>query len=212
MSETFEPPVEMVGGQEYLRDAKGCLVPRELVRPEDLLQDEIVRRLIARAEAMSDQIAAFRAQCFEEVSILNALLLDKYGAKGRGTKGNQTLTTVDGLKRLQVQVSDLVTFGPELQVAKELIDECLAEWTADSRAELRAIVDYAFQVDKEGQINRGRLLGLRRMEVADDRWQRGMKAIADSIRVTGSKQYVRFHDRPSHLAGWRHVSLDSASA
>ena len=210
--QVLPPGAELVNGKVWMRNAKGGLDPLELVRPQDLLQDEIVRRLLARAEALSDQISEFRSQCFEEVAIFNELLAEQYGAKTRGVKGNQTLTTIDTTQRLQIQVSDIFTFGPELAAAKLLIDECLSEWTADSRAELRAIVDYAFQVDKEGQINRGRLLGLKLMAVADERWVRAMKAIADSMRVTGSKQYCRFHRRLNHLVGWTPVSLDAANA
>lgn len=202
----------MVSGKVYLRNAKGGLTPIEMVRAQDLLQDDVVRELFAEAEQLAATIAAFKAKCFEHVETFNALLADKYGAKAGGAKGNMTLATFDGLKRMQIQVADQQTFGPELQQAKALVDECLTEWAADSRAELRALVDFAFQVDKEGQINRGRLFGLLRLEIADERWTRGMQAIRDSIKVTGSKSYIRFHDRPTFTAGWRHVSLDAATA
>jgi hypothetical protein len=205
-------PVKEIDGKRYVLNAAGGWTPEESVKEQHVLEDQIVRGLIAEALELSARLSAFRARCFEEVVILNALLADQYGAKGRGAKGNQTLATYDGLARLQVQVADLITFGPELQTAKALIDECLNEWVAGSPVQLQAVVDYAFQVDKEGQINKGRLLGLRRMKVDDPRWARAMEAIADSIRVTGSKQYVRFHRRVTHLAGWSHVSLDLATA
>jgi hypothetical protein len=207
-----EIPVRIIDGTRHVLKADGSWFPESQVKAQELLEDALVRGLIAEASELSERLAAFRARCFEEVAIHNALLADKYGAKGRGVKGNQTLATFDALMRLQIQVSDLVSFGPELQTAKLLIDECLSEWVADSCAELRAIVDFAFQMDKEGQINRGRLLSLRRMNVEDPRWVRGMEAIADSIRITGSKQYVRFHRRRTHLAAWTHLSLDSATA
>ena len=41
---------------------------------------------------------------------------------------------------VQLQVADLLEFGPELPAAKLLIDECLAQWSADSGAELRALL------------------------------------------------------------------------
>lgn len=45
-----------------------------------------------------------------------------------------------------------------------------------------------------------------------ERWARAMEAIKDSIRVIGSKTYVRFYDRPTPDAAWRAISLDLASA
>ncbi|MBD3838136.1 DUF3164 family protein, partial [Brevundimonas sp.] len=96
--------------------------------------------------------------------------------------------------------------------AKKLVDECLVEWSTDSRPELQAIVQRAFNTDKEGLVNRAELFGLLRLEIADDRWQRAMKAIKESIRVEGTKEYVRFYRRPHARAAWSPVTIDVASA
>ncbi|SKA56533.1 Protein of unknown function [Enterovibrio nigricans DSM 22720] len=50
-------------------------------------------------------------------------------------------------------------------------------------------------MDKEGNLNTGRILSLRRIEIKDDRWNEAMKAIADSIMVSSTKPYVRFAQR-----------------
>lgn len=208
----LRPGAEIVHGKVYLRDARGSLVPEELIKPQHLLEDEVVRELLAEADALAEQISSFKRRCFERIGIFSALLADQYGSRVGGAKGNKTLASFDGLLRVQVQIADITDFGPELQVAKSLFDECLEEWSADTKAELRAIVTDAFQVNKEGQINRGRLFGLLRTESKDERWIRAQAAIRDSIRVSGSTEYVRFHRRPTHNANWSHVSLDIATA
>lgn len=200
-----------VGGEPYLRDARGSLVPIAAVKAADLLMDETVRGVLAGARDVSAQIAAFKAATFERVSALQALIAQDYGAQLGGKKGNITLTSFDGCMKVQVQVADLLEFGPELQAAKTLIDACLTEWASGSAAELRALVNRVFQVDKQGQINRAELFMLLRVEIQDDRWKRAMDAIRDSIRVIGSRTYVRFYDRPASDAAWRAVSLDLAS-
>ncbi len=48
--------------------------------------------------------------------------------------------------------------------------------------------------------------------IDDQRWQRAMDAINDSIRVTGSKIYVRFYRRPDPTATWEQVTIDLAAA
>lgn len=209
---TLPPGQEELGGQVYMRDAKGSLVPLELVKPQHRVQDEAVRRLFDQAHALAAQIAAFKASAFGDVDALLALLDERYGAKVGGAKGNVTLFSFDGLQRIQVQVADLVKFGPELQAARALIDECFAEWIEGARAELRAIVLDAFKPDKEGQLRAGALLGLRRYDIDDERWQRAMTAIADSTVVIGSKRYVRFSYRATPKAPWANVSLDIATA
>lgn len=201
-----------VGGTPYLQDAKGSLVPLASVKATDLLMDESVRKIMGYARDLSAQIARFKGHTFEDVNALQALFLQEYGASVGGKKGNLTLTSFDGCQKVQVQVADLIEFGPELQAAKVLIDACLSEWSADSRVELRSLVNRVFQVDKEGQINRAELFMLMRVSIEDERWVRAMDAIRDSIRVIGSRQYVRFYDRTGPDAPWRAVTIDLAAA
>jgi hypothetical protein len=201
-----------VAGKPYLSDAKGNLVPLESVKAADLLMDETVRKIMVYARDLSSQIARFKGHTFEDVNGLQALIAQDYGASIGGRKGNITLTSFDGCLKVQVQVADLIEFGPELQVSKRLIDECLSEWSAESRSELRALVNRVFQVDKEGQINRAELFMLLRVEIADERWKRAMDAIRDSIRVIGSRTYVRFYERDAADAPWRAITIDLAAA
>lgn len=201
-----------VGGERFMRDAKGRLVPLDLVRDADKLQDQMVRKIIGYALALSDQIRRFKGHTFDDVGAYMDLAAEKYGVKHGGAKGNVTFTTVDGLFKVQVQVSDRLTFGPELQVAKALIDECIAEWAEGSRAEIRALVEHAFRTDKEGLVNREAIFALRRVEIDDERWRQAMAAITDSIRVEGSKTYVRFYRRSSPQDRWQPITIDLAAA
>lgn len=206
------PAAIEVAGTPYLRDAKGSLVPLAAVKPVDLLMDETVREILADARELSALVAAFKVRTFERVGAFKALLAQEYGTTVGGKKGNITLLTFDGRERAQVQVADLLEFGPELQAAKVLIDECLMGWAGGSPVELQAVVNGVFQVDKEGQINRAELFRLLRLDFEDVRWLRAMEAIKDSIRVIGSRTYVRFYDRPAHDAPWHPVTIDLASA
>ncbi|WP_242148901.1 DUF3164 family protein [Sphingomonas sp. BAUL-RG-20F-R05-02] len=212
MSGASHPAAIDVGGQPYLRDAKGALVPIAAIKPADLLMDELVRRLLGDAVDLSEMLTTFKREVFEQVSAHQALIAQEFGAKIGGTKGNITLTTFDGTQRVLVQVADQVEFGPEIQAAKSLIDECLSEWAATGGVELRALVNRVFQVDQQGTINRAEVFMLLRVAIEDERWQRAMEAIRESMRVIGSKTYVRFHRRDAGDAGWRAVTLDMASA
>jgi len=203
---------EMVNGKPYWRDAKGALVPEELVKPGDKLIDEQVRKIMGHARELNAQIARFKQHTLDDVAALMDLLLQDYGTKIGGTKGNVSLTSHDGTLQVRLQIQERLTFGPELQAAKELVDEYLAELTADSGPELRGIVQHAFRTDQAGLINRAELFRLLRLEVADDRWQRAMKAIKDSIRVEGTKEQVRFYERATSRDRWGAVTIDVADA
>lgn len=204
--------VQDVGGRPMMADAQGRLVPVALVKPVDKLMDETVRKIVAFALDLEAQIARFRGHCFEDVADFQALIAQEYEASVGGRRGNVTLTSFDGLQKVQIQVADLLAFGPELQAAKRLVDDCLTDWSAGAGDELRSIVTRAFQVDKEGRVNRAEIFMLLRVQIEDSRWIRAMDAVRDSIRVLGSKTYIRFYRRESVDQGWSPISIDLASA
>ncbi len=213
----FEPaPIPtgrvLIDGVEHMRDAKGALVPTSVVKPMDALIDETVRKVMGYAVALSDQLGRFKQHTFDDIGALDALMVQEYGAPSGGAKGNKTLTSYDGLYKVQVQVADRIAFGPELQIAKTLLDACLNEWASDARPELRAIVTRAFNTDREGQINRAEIFTLLRLEIEDARWQNAMRAIRDAIRIEGTQTYVRAYRRPRADAPWEPVSIDLAKA
>ncbi|MBC7168704.1 DUF3164 family protein [Phenylobacterium sp.] len=203
--------VKMPDG-EYMRDAKGALMPIKLIREQDLLEDQLVRRMIGFAHDLSEEISRFKAHCNADVGTFLQLIEEKYGAKKGGAKGNVTFTSYDGCLKVQVQVAERITFGAGLQVAKALIDECIAEWSGGARPELKALVNEAFRADSEGQVSREAVFRLMRMDITDPRWTKAMEALKDSIRTVGSKSYVRFYRREDPEAKWEAVTVDMAAA
>lgn len=215
---TLYPPIEIPSGRvdmngvEFIGTSDGGLIPVSAVKPQYLLEDDLVRQEIGHAWALSEQLSRFLEHFAENLMAYEQLVGEKYGAKVGGKKGNKTLMTYDGLFKVQVQVADNVVFGPELQIAKSLVDECLTDWTSGSGDELKAVIQRAFNTDKEGQINRAALYSLLRLEIADPRWQNAMQAIRDAMRIVGSKSYVRFYHRQTTDAAWQAITIDLAKA
>lgn len=205
--------VELVNDEPHMRDAKGRLTPLSLVKPQDQLRDHMIRKCLAYATDLSAQIARFRSHCFDDINSFIDLLKQEYGVTATGgSKGNMTFTSYDGCLKIQVAIADQIAFGEELQIAKQLIDECIVDWSGGARDEIRALVDHAFEPQKEGKVNREALFRLRSLRIEDERWKRAVDAINDAIRIVGSKQYIRFYTRPSPNHGWRHIPIDLASA
>lgn len=197
-------------GRQYMMDDREALVPLEAIKPQHKLEDEIVRKVFGYAVDLSAQISRFFAHTMSDLDSHDGLLAQEYGVTRRGTKGNRTYTSFDGLMRIQVQVAERIEFGPELQQAKALIDACLTDWSDGAQAELQAFVTRAFDVDKEGQVRPAELFRLRRFNSQDPRWQDAMRAIADAVRPRGTKQYVRFYRRDNPQAAWQPVTIDLA--
>lgn len=202
-----------VNGKEYMKDAKGRLTPLELVKPTELLEDQLVKKVLNFADDLNAQIARFLGHTFDDVGAFLDLLSEKYNVQMKeGSKGNMTFNSYDGCQRIQIAVSDTLTFGPELQIAKQLVDECISEWADNSCAEIRALIEHAFRPDKEGRVNREAIFSLRKINIDDPRWMQAVQAINDSIRIQGSKTYIRFYRRNSPTESWKNVTIDIASA
>lgn len=202
----------LIDGVEHIIGGDGAKIPVAVVKPQHILEDDLVRQEVGYALALSEQLSRFLGHFFENLSAYEALVAERYGATVGGAKGNKTLMTYDGLFKMTVQIADNVVFGPELQIAKTLVDECLTDWSQSSNPELKAVITRAFNTDKEGQINRAALYSLLRLEIADERWQQAMRAIRDSMRVIGSKSYVRFYRRETADAAWKAITIDLAKA
>jgi hypothetical protein len=180
---------------QYMTDSQGRLVPAELVPEIDKLRDQTVRRIADEAMKMKEVLAEFKQRIRDDITTFVELSAAQYGKTWGGQKGNITLTSYDGHYRLVVAIADAITFDERLQVAKEIIGECLNRWSSGAKPEIRMLVNDAFQVDKTGKISTTRVLGLRRLDITDPAWQKAMKAISDSIQVSTTKQYLRFYER-----------------
>jgi hypothetical protein len=194
----------------YMQDAQDRLVPVGSIKDVDKARDSLVREIAGRALALREAMKGFRDDVMGDVAAFVQLSAEQYGAKVGGDKGNLTLTSYDGAFKIQRQVSETLVFDERLQAAKTLIDECITEWTEGSRDEIRALINDAFQVDKEGRINTGRVLSLRRLKIEDGRWHSAMQAVSDSLQVAGSKAYIRVYARRGD-GKYEPIALDLAA-
>jgi hypothetical protein len=163
----------------------------------------VVSEIVSKALAMRDTLAQFKVEIREELTSYLSLSAERYG----GRKGNVTLTSYDGSLRLVLSGNEHIAFDERLQVAKDIIDECITCWSEGSRDEIRALVADAFYVDKTGRINTHRILGLRRLAIQDPQWQQAMEAISDSVQVSGNKEYLRIYTR-DEAGEYQQVALD----
>lgn len=192
----------------FMEDAKGRLVPIEMIKPVDLQRNELVLEIVAKAQKVSDTLAQFKKEVFDDIQAFAELSAERYEAKVGGQKGNLTLTSFDGRYKVMRAISDTLTFDEGLQASKSLIDECVHEWTEGARSEIRALINDAFNVDQKGKISTGRILSLRRLDITDEKWQRAMKALSDSVTVQCSKSYVRVYERVGNTSEYRSIPLD----
>lgn len=202
---TLKTPLE-----GYWIDAKGVMTPEQLVKDIDKARDTIVGEVVNRAIEVNRLLAEFKLQAFADIAAFVDLSANEYGVSLGGNKGNVTLYTFDGQYKIQRAMQDRIAFDERLQAAKSLIDECLSEWTEGAKPEIHAIINRAFQTEKEGEVNTGSVLALRRLDIADERWKRAMIAIGEAVQVVGSRSYIRVYKRVGDTSQYEPISLDIA--
>lgn len=195
----------------YMTDAAGRLVPVSKIKPIDLLRDQTVTTLIKQAQQISADLARFKAAAFTDIAAMLVTSAEQYDVKLGGEKGNVTLYSFDGRFKVVRQVQENIKFDERLKAAKALIDECITEWSAGSDDNIKVLVNDAFAVDREGDVNTNRVLGLRRLNITDPKWLRAMQAIGDSFSVVGSRAYVRLYERVGDTDTYVAIPLDLAA-
>lgn len=193
----------------YMRRADGTLVPEAKVKPVDKDRHQVVLQLIAEAYSASATLAAFKLTAMQAVQEFVDRSLSEYSAKWGGLKGNVTLTSYDGKYKVVRQIQEHIVFDERLQAAKTLIDGCITRWSKGSNANIKAIVNRAFAVDKAGLISTGKVLSLRSLDIEDPEWDQAMRAIGDSMQVVSTKAYLRFYER-NEAGGYDPINLDVA--
>lgn len=196
----------------YRKNAAGHLVPESKVETIDKLRDELVTELTKEAQQINQKLVDFRLKAVGRIAEFIELSANEYDVNVGGKKGNVSLTSYDGSLMIKRAMHENIAFDERIQVAKQIIDDCIHRWSEGSDDNIKALVDHAFQTDKEGNISVTRILGLRRLDIKDEQWLKGMEAIADSINITGSKVYLRFYQRPNDDSKLQQLPLDIAKA
>ena len=194
----------------YWKNASGALIPTSKIKPVDVDRHHAVVGLCTQAKAIGAQLLGFKLDAMRAVEEFVSRSLADYDVAHGGKKGNITLISFDGRFKVVRQMAETIVFDERLQAAKALIDECIQGWSRGSNANIKVLVNDAFQVDSAGKISTGRVLGLRRLDIHDETWGRAMQAIGDSMAVASTKPYIRFYERDANSGEYWPISLDVA--
>ncbi len=203
----------MTAEQKVWADPQGRIVPDHLVTDAEKMKDELAERLTAAAEGVQKVMLAFKTSAMAEMYAAKALLFEQYGAKVGGKKGGFSFRTYDGSAEVKIEVQDRIIFGPELQAAKSLIDECIETWAEGADPNIVVLINDAFQVNKAGRIDTKRVLRLQKLPIRrpdgsrDERWDSAMQAITDALIVDETAIYLRCHRR-NEAGEMKYVNLN----
>lgn len=196
----------------FMLNARGGLDPVAIVKDVDKLRDDMVHEIVNESIQKHKELQEMKIRFFSTIDAFVRLSAEKYNLNYGGKKGNMTFLSYDGMYKVVVSVNENIFFDERLQIAKELIDQCIQDWATDSRNEIKALIQDAFYVGKSGKLDKNRILGLRRLDIQDERWQKAMTAISDSIQIAGSREYIRIYERdPNNSDKYNLINLDIAA-
>jgi len=120
--------IETTIPEGYMVNSQGYLVPVEQVKPIDIARNDLVLETVTTFGVMQRAMSEMKKRVMGDIDAFVEMSAEQYGVSLGGKKGNITLMSFDGSYKLQLQISEYITFDERLQVAKTLIDECIHEW------------------------------------------------------------------------------------
>lgn len=126
-----------------------------------ILESELATDLVVAAKRKSEELTQFKSLAINKVSALRKNLLENYNVNPRGELGGISFTSKNKQYSVQLSINRQITFGVELEAAKELINEFIDENLKGSNEVIRKIMTSVFKINKAGRLDTAGILKLR---------------------------------------------------
>ena len=196
--------------QTHMRNAIGQDVPVHMVKEVDKMREALVRDIANAFLEVSGKLSALKKRATDDLEAFLAISAQRFGTDLGGKKGNVTIYSYDGKIKIVRNIQDSIVFDEGLAAARELIDQYLDSLMQGVPGEVRKLIDRAFRPNSAGRISTSAVLGLRSLDINDERWITAMHAIEESIKVVNSKAYIRVFIRDDK-GNWQPVKVDFAA-
>lgn len=191
-------------------DAKGDPIPVKYVDPVAKKRDVMVEKLHRLALQEQERLRKLKELVRHDIARYLDWLATTNGEEALNPGGNYNLDNFSGNMRISVKVNKVIAFDERLQLAKQKIDRCAAEWSVGAHENLQVVVSHAFIQDKKGNVDTSRILGLRTWKIKDPEWQAAMDLITEAITITGTREYLIFQVKGNTESEWQTIRLDLA--
>jgi hypothetical protein len=195
---------------DLIRRPDGSYVKLSELEPQKRLAHDLASDLFHRAVALNENLSAFKAFGLSEMRAYRDMMLGDYGVKVGGKEGGFSVRSACGTMVARLDVAKQVTFGPELEAAKALLDEFFEQELEGSSPAIREIVSKAFKLNSKGRLDTQGILGLRDFRFESDVWRRAMQAIDDAICRDSATTYLRVYQVDPERKSEKLVALDLA--
>jgi len=189
-------------------NASGQTVPPAYISKHDKDRDRLVEKNFKKAIALNKKMKAVKDDLNKDIEAYIEAKSKEHGINS-DWKGNLTLSGFSGTIQIEVDVKQLIHFDDKLQIAKRMLEEYMQ--SLDGSNKIKAILNNAYKLDKNRDINRAQLKNLCNLDIKDEQWVKAIALIRESEKVVGSKQYTVFRYRDSPKGEWQILNLNFSS-
>lgn len=200
--------VKMVDGKPYWVDADGSLKPESAISNADKKKEEMIDAVFESVGETKESMEKFKLWVWEVLTTYIEKLAKK--AKVDKPQGNFTIVNYDSTRRIRFSRRERQDFNENLQFAKAKFDEWVVKKTEGADEILAELVQKAFEVNKEGEINRSFLFRLLGYSINDPDFKKAQELLKKSMIVNGTKDYILFQEKDEH-GEWKSIPLDFAA-
>ncbi len=197
----------MAKQQKTWIDGRGQTVPAGYVKAYDKARDRAVRRVLAGALKLRAQMEAFMA---DAVRTMDSLATMK---ESLGKRGNFSARSFDALIEVTVKQQYNVRLDGRVQQARELmLDYATRELERAGKGAflLQQMIEAAFKPDRSGFLPRSEINKLVTYQVADEKWNEGVRLLKEAITTEAGKRYLNVTRRSSLQDDFKPIRLDIA--
>ena len=197
----------MAKTQKVWIDGRGQEVPAGYVKSYDKARDRAVRRVLAGALRLRDQMEAFMADAVKTMDGLSQL------KETLGERGNFSARSFDALIEVAIKQQYNVRLDGRVQKARELMLEYATrelERAGKGAFLLQQMIDAAFKPDRNGFLPRTEINKLLSYNVEDETWNAGARLLREALTTEAGKRYLKVTQRASLQDDFRPIRLDIA--
>lgn len=182
----------------------GYEVPIRYIDKDDQNRDKLVTEVFSDVDKLVSDLTSFKSKLAKMVDDYLDSLAHKHNEKW---KGNAVIMDFAEKYRIDVSISDKISFDNKLQIAKSKIDSYLKGLVKKSGKEIGVLVLKAFRVDKKGNVDVKQILSLRTYGIEHPEWKEAMDLISEAIRIDSTKRYFNFKEKQED-GSWKSITLN----
>lgn len=177
---------------EMWKDEAGMLIPRARITPLEKQKEAACASIVKQATEVSKRLAAFKEELKLKVNEVYLLAMASCNVKV-DSKGNYTIFSFDRSIKIEVSVSDRITFDDLIiKAAQEKFNEFLRETVESKFAFVNELITDAFSTSR-GSLDAKKVMGLLKYttRISHPLFLEACELIQRSIVRPDSKTYYR---------------------